>query len=303
MSGTRGGSPLSLPSAIICTTASRSTLQVLDVLFRRTGSPCDKNMVRGCSLRPIRGRPDIGFLCTAQGPIFMSGAMLFMHVWGQKRVGRMANVDKDIEILQRAVLMLGAIKQEYVFLFYVSVVLPLTSGCGSQNAGRGSVRVSSSVGRCEVCRRTDTVTRDLLAELVLAVTTAPAAATAAGRGRREPATGTDADFPFITAPSRHSSAQGSEAAGAHTVGGIATQQASSTGAGSSAPSDTSRHAMFGFESLEYGDGSTNAIDFGLGVDQPTAADAASQEGGLAMPDLAFMDDTLSMWNNAPTSLG
>ena len=38
-------SALSLPSAIICTNAARSSIQVLEVLYNRTGSPDHRNTV------------------------------------------------------------------------------------------------------------------------------------------------------------------------------------------------------------------------------------------------------------------
>ena len=42
-------SPLSFPSTIICTNAARSSIQVLDILYKRSGTPHHRNMV---SMRP-----------------------------------------------------------------------------------------------------------------------------------------------------------------------------------------------------------------------------------------------------------
>ncbi|RPD69776.1 hypothetical protein L226DRAFT_264291 [Lentinus tigrinus ALCF2SS1-7] len=232
MSAARRESPLSLPSVIICTNAARSTLQVLDILYRRTGNPGDKNM----------------------GPIFMSGAMLFMHVWGQKRAGRMAKVNKDIEIMRRAVLMLDAIKLE------------------SQVSGPLS---------------------GLLAELILAVTTPhPNASTAAHHEDTSTSPGNAENG--VASPSESM--------------GTTVQQAFSSANDATASSDMSGHAMFGLEHLGYGDSgtlfpSTSGFGVGFGSDQHPAVDNAVQEGDLPMPDFAFMDDTLSMWNSVPEAFG
>ena len=45
MAASRRESPLSFPSVIICTNGSRSSIQVLEVLYKQTGSPCHRNMV------------------------------------------------------------------------------------------------------------------------------------------------------------------------------------------------------------------------------------------------------------------
>ncbi len=45
ISASRRQSPLSFPSVIICTNGARSSIQVLDVLSKRTGSPGHRNMV------------------------------------------------------------------------------------------------------------------------------------------------------------------------------------------------------------------------------------------------------------------
>ena len=46
MSSSYKDSPLSFPSLIVCTNASRMSIQVLDVLYKRTGRPQSQNMVR-----------------------------------------------------------------------------------------------------------------------------------------------------------------------------------------------------------------------------------------------------------------
>ena len=45
MSSTQRNSPLSFPSLIICTNSARSCIQVLDVLYKRTGTPYFRSMV------------------------------------------------------------------------------------------------------------------------------------------------------------------------------------------------------------------------------------------------------------------
>ena len=45
LSGSRRGSSLSFPSLIMCTNGARASIQVLEVLYKRTGSPSSRNMV------------------------------------------------------------------------------------------------------------------------------------------------------------------------------------------------------------------------------------------------------------------
>ena len=45
IAASRRESPLSFPSVIICTNGARSSIQVLEVLAKRTGSPGHRNMV------------------------------------------------------------------------------------------------------------------------------------------------------------------------------------------------------------------------------------------------------------------
>ena len=45
IAASRCESPLSFPSIIICTNGARSTIQVLEALYERTGSPCHRNIV------------------------------------------------------------------------------------------------------------------------------------------------------------------------------------------------------------------------------------------------------------------
>ncbi|KAI0701459.1 fungal-specific transcription factor domain-containing protein [Cerioporus squamosus] len=258
MSASRRRSSLSLPSTIICTNAARSTLQILDVLHKRTGSPNHRNM----------------------GPLFMSGAILFMHILAQKRAGRLANVDSDIELLRRTVVMMDAIKRQ-----------SLVSG----------------------------VLRDVLEGLVLAVNYPPRAtrATMPQEPTRTTArsAGTGTSAPSASAPAsvyQYSLSQGSDVVG--TAMENIPQPAFPQTAEQSHLHNMSGHSMFGSESLGYGDtgslfpsasGSDLGFDFGLGQ-HPTGTqqpETALQEGDLAMPDFAFMDDTLSMWSNAPTSFG
>ena len=46
IAASRRESPLSFPSVIICTNGARSSIQVLEILTKRTGSPGHRNMVR-----------------------------------------------------------------------------------------------------------------------------------------------------------------------------------------------------------------------------------------------------------------
>ncbi|RDX40755.1 hypothetical protein OH76DRAFT_1412738 [Lentinus brumalis] len=257
MSASRRQSPLSLPSTIICTNAARSTLQTLDVLYKRTGSPYEKNM----------------------GPLFMSGAILFMHILAQKRAGRLANVEGDVELLRRTVLMMDAIK-----------TVSLVSG----------------------------TIRDVLEALVLAVSSPPADTSATAPQESGGSTVRSAgaiSSPFFGAPptvSQYSPSQGSD------LGSMAQHTLPPT-SNQSGPSGIGVQSMFGLDSLGYGDpsshfssgsGSGFDFDFNFGLDQhPTgtqqslATETAPHEGDLAMPDFAFMDDTLNMWTNAPAAFG
>ncbi|KAI0763826.1 fungal-specific transcription factor domain-containing protein [Trametes elegans] len=85
------GSPLSLASLIICTNAARSCVQVLEQLCKRIGTPLARNA----------------------SALFLSGLVLVMSMWGQKRSGRVLGADKDLEHLKKCISMLGMIEREY----------------------------------------------------------------------------------------------------------------------------------------------------------------------------------------------
>ncbi|RPD58792.1 hypothetical protein L226DRAFT_539420 [Lentinus tigrinus ALCF2SS1-7] len=246
MSASRRESPLSLPSVIICTNAARSGIQTLDVLYRRTGNPYHRNM----------------------GLLFMSGIVLMMNVWGQKRAGRFDNVDKDVAVLRRAMTMLESLKTE--------------------------VQVSGAL-------------RDLLAELVEAVENPPPATDSTSHPSTSTAgaeiTAHSTSSPYVSAPA--TVPQPSETHGFH-----------STTSTESMPRQAFLSTQ-GFETSNIGEPSTSGtgplgvaengffFPFTFGLDQQSiqhAPDMASY--GISdgeMTDFAFMDDTLSMWMDAPSS--
>ncbi|TFK88853.1 hypothetical protein K466DRAFT_53611 [Polyporus arcularius HHB13444] len=256
MSGSRLHSPLSLPSVIICTNAARSCIQVLDVLYKRTGNPFNRNM----------------------GLLFLAGVVLMMNVWGQKRAGRLANVDQDIAILRRAMVMLDSLKSE--------------------------VQVSSAL-------------RNLLEELVVAVNKpVPSSDTAPPQTTTNTSTGSAAkrtsslSFSAPATIPQRSGMQDFHYA-SMPIGSIVGQGNSSNPGSSSMPSGQS---MFGLESESFEFGGTSSLfpsaspNFGWDhhsteQQQPSAVNAAFHEetGHPPVPDFAFMDDTLSMWENAPAS--
>ncbi|PIL25393.1 transcription factor [Ganoderma sinense ZZ0214-1] len=85
--------PTSLPSAIICTSAARASIQVAEVLCRRTGSPTHRNT----------------------GMIFMSAATLIANVLGLKRLGRTVNMEKDLTLVEQTVEMIRSSRYETHF--------------------------------------------------------------------------------------------------------------------------------------------------------------------------------------------
>ncbi|KAM5544331.1 hypothetical protein V8D89_001991 [Ganoderma adspersum] len=90
ISASRRESPLSFPSVIICTNGARSSIQVLEVLYKRTGSPCHRNM----------------------GMLFMSGIILMTNIFGLKRSGRVVNYGKDLASVEKAIEMLHALRYD-----------------------------------------------------------------------------------------------------------------------------------------------------------------------------------------------
>ncbi|KAI0666880.1 fungal-specific transcription factor domain-containing protein [Trametes maxima] len=87
---TRRGSVHSLASLIICTNAARSCVQIMEQLRRRVGTPFGRNA----------------------GPLFMSGLVLLMSMWGQRRTGRHAGADRDQEYIEKCIEMLGQLERE-----------------------------------------------------------------------------------------------------------------------------------------------------------------------------------------------
>ncbi|KAM5544332.1 hypothetical protein V8D89_001992 [Ganoderma adspersum] len=90
MVASRSESPLSFPSVIICTNGARSSIQVLEVLTKRTGTP---------------GHTNMGFL-------FMGGVALMMNILALKRAGRVVNSAKDLALVEKAVAMLRSLRYE-----------------------------------------------------------------------------------------------------------------------------------------------------------------------------------------------
>ncbi|KAI0701458.1 fungal-specific transcription factor domain-containing protein [Cerioporus squamosus] len=248
MSASRHDSPLSLPSVIICTNAARSSIQVLDGLYKRIGNPYHRNM----------------------GLIFMSGVVLMMNVWGQQRAGRITNVDQDIAILRRAMVLLDSLKSE--------------------------VQVASAL-------------RDLLEQLILAVNNPPPSTDSAPRqattNPSNRSAGNSASASATVPP--QSAPQGLHPA-SMPAESIAGQAGSSIG-DRPVPSSTGAQFMFGHEPLAFGGAdfsSERGPSSGFGWDQQHMSTAVGEGshgafGDPPTPDFALMDDTLSMWTNAPAS--
>ncbi|KAI1785317.1 fungal-specific transcription factor domain-containing protein [Ganoderma leucocontextum] len=90
IASSRRESPLSFPSVIICTNGARSCIQVLEVLYKRTGTPSHRNM----------------------GVIFMGGMVLMKNIFGLKRSGRVINAGKDLVLVRKAIEMLRTLQYE-----------------------------------------------------------------------------------------------------------------------------------------------------------------------------------------------
>ncbi|PIL25380.1 transcription factor [Ganoderma sinense ZZ0214-1] len=93
--------PVSLPSAIICTNAARTSIQVAEVLYRRTGSPTHRNA----------------------GMIFLSATTLIANILGLKRSGRMVNMEKDLALVGQTVEMLRSSRYETHFADSLAEIL------------------------------------------------------------------------------------------------------------------------------------------------------------------------------------
>ncbi|KAM5544367.1 hypothetical protein V8D89_002027, partial [Ganoderma adspersum] len=121
-------SPLSFPSAIICTNAARSSIQVLEVLYKRSGSPHHRNM----------------------GILYMSGVILMVNTLGLKRLGRAVNVEKELGLVRTVIEMLRSLQYQDMLSELVSVMdepLPLPAANSQGSAGNKAVmkRPSSPV--------------------------------------------------------------------------------------------------------------------------------------------------------------
>ncbi|PIL25379.1 transcription factor [Ganoderma sinense ZZ0214-1] len=90
ISAARRESPLSFPSVIICANGARSSIEVLEVLAKRTGSAGHRNM----------------------GILFMGGIVLMTNILGLKRAGRVVNSGKDLALVGKAVEMLQSLRYE-----------------------------------------------------------------------------------------------------------------------------------------------------------------------------------------------
>ncbi|KAM5544333.1 hypothetical protein V8D89_001993 [Ganoderma adspersum] len=83
----------SLPSAIICTNAARTSIQVAEVLCKRTGSPTHRNA----------------------GMIFISAITLITNILELKRSGRVVNMEKDLTLVGQTIEMLRSSRYETHF--------------------------------------------------------------------------------------------------------------------------------------------------------------------------------------------
>ncbi|KAM5544335.1 hypothetical protein V8D89_001995 [Ganoderma adspersum] len=90
IAASRRESPLSFPSVIICTNGARSSIQVLEVLNKRTRIPGHRNM----------------------GILFMGGIVLMMNILGLKRAGRAVNCGKDLALVEKAIGLLQSLRYE-----------------------------------------------------------------------------------------------------------------------------------------------------------------------------------------------
>ncbi|KAM5544366.1 hypothetical protein V8D89_002026 [Ganoderma adspersum] len=90
MAAARRESPLSFPSVIICTNGARSSIQILETLYKRTGTPSHRNM----------------------GILLVSGIVLMTNIFGLKRSGRAVNTGKDLVLVRKAIEMLRALRYD-----------------------------------------------------------------------------------------------------------------------------------------------------------------------------------------------
>ncbi|KZT07879.1 uncharacterized protein LAESUDRAFT_724338 [Laetiporus sulphureus 93-53] len=119
----RKPSPLSFPSLAICTNAARSCTHVLDVQYKRTGTPLHFNMMA----------------------YFMSGIVLLHNIWGGKRSGLTVDANEEMAEVHKCMRMLKCIEPQchiagrlWDIVYELAFVgdLPLPSTPVSQKRGR-----------------------------------------------------------------------------------------------------------------------------------------------------------------------
>ena len=109
----RKPSRTSFPSLAICTNAARSTIHVLDVQFQRAQRCPKTNEVRVIFMPPFLR---LVFMCQqyhhSLSPIqalFTAGMVLFLNIWGGRRIGSVSDFGKDIQDLHKVVCMMEKI--------------------------------------------------------------------------------------------------------------------------------------------------------------------------------------------------
>ncbi|PIL25446.1 transcription factor [Ganoderma sinense ZZ0214-1] len=90
MAAGRRDAPMSFPSVIICTNGARTSIQILETLYKRTGTPNHRNM----------------------GILLVSGVVLMTNIFALKRSGRAVNAGKDLILVRKAIEMLRSLRYE-----------------------------------------------------------------------------------------------------------------------------------------------------------------------------------------------
>ena len=105
----RSPAPANFPSFTICTNAARSCIRVMDVLHNRTGSVHYRNAVRPLVTSLFRLTLTYAFTLT-QSAIFISGLVLMMNVWNERRSGRhIVGIQRDVALVEKCGVMMRAL--------------------------------------------------------------------------------------------------------------------------------------------------------------------------------------------------
>ncbi len=114
MASSRRESPISPLSTIICMNAARAAIQVVEVLYNRTGNPSHRNTASPPSLDEIISSVLTLAWSPWQGMLFVSAIVLMTNMLGLKRSGQAVNIEKDLALVGKSIELLRSLQYEYV---------------------------------------------------------------------------------------------------------------------------------------------------------------------------------------------